>query len=72
MVLPHYTITTKLGLYNSQRTIDPDGFKPFSVEGGKSNVLNNVRNLHYRGVRQPGLVTHAGAAPQTCVLPRAQ
>ena len=61
---PQFSITTKQGLMNSQKTLD-FGYRAFkdNSTNAQSDVLNDVRNLHYRGVRHPSLTTFAGAVP---------
>jgi len=64
-----FAITTKQGLLDSQK----GGVTPAAAKLVKQRTeryaLNDVKNLHYRGVRNPGLTTYAGAGGYAHVLP---
>ena len=62
-------ITTKHGLVNSQKLIQALSNEGQKKQAESSYVLNDVKNLHYRGVRNPGLITYAGAGGTSHVLP---
>ena len=65
-----YAITTKHGLINSSQS-RPSSHSEKKLALDNYNINKN-ENLHYRGVRQPGLITYAGGAGLSHVLPPKQ